>query len=151
MPKTLKYRINSKKSLCKSKKEKKCKKIKGCKMAKGPKKTFCRKIKNKKYNKTKKTKGGEIKRKIKGGEIKRKTKDDGDEEKLKNDFLKDPKNHNGDILEIDMLTDAQNGEHYYLLKEKNGNRELILLDVDSVNYAKDNNELTKLVDGYMVD
>ena len=58
MPNTLKYKINSKKSLCKSKKEKKCKKIKGCKMAKGPKKTFCRKIKNKKYNKTKKTKGG---------------------------------------------------------------------------------------------
>ena len=60
MSKTLKkeYKINSKKSLCKSKKEKKCKKIKGCKMTKGPKKTFCRKIRNKKYNKTKKTKGG---------------------------------------------------------------------------------------------
>jgi len=58
MPNTLKYRINSKKSLCKSKKEKKCKKIKGCKMARGPKKTFCRKIRNKKYNKTKKTIGG---------------------------------------------------------------------------------------------
>ena len=27
-------------------------------MTKGPKKTFCRKIRNKKYNKTKKTKGG---------------------------------------------------------------------------------------------
>ncbi len=60
MSKTLKkeYKTNSKKSLCKSKKEKKCKKIKGCKMTKGPKKTFCRKIRNKKYNKTKKTKGG---------------------------------------------------------------------------------------------
>ena len=58
MPNTLKYRINSKKSLCKSKKEKKCKKIKGCKMARGPKKTFCRKIKNKKYGKTKKKRGG---------------------------------------------------------------------------------------------
>lgn len=58
MPNTIKYRINSKKSLCKSKKEKKCKKIKGCKMAKGPKKTFCRKIKNKKYGKTKKKRGG---------------------------------------------------------------------------------------------
>ena len=57
MPNTLKYKINSKKSLCKSKKEKKCKKIKGCKMAKGPKKTICRKIKNKKYGKTIK-KGG---------------------------------------------------------------------------------------------
>lgn len=54
MSKTLKreYKANSKKSLCKSKKEKKCKKIKGCKMSKGPKKTFCRKIKNKKYRKT---------------------------------------------------------------------------------------------------
>ena len=60
MSKTVKkeYKANSKKSLCKSKKEKKCKKIKGCKMTKGPKKTFCRKIRNKKYNKTKKTKGG---------------------------------------------------------------------------------------------
>ena len=29
-------------------------------MTKGPKKTFCRKIRNKKYNKTKKTKGGEM-------------------------------------------------------------------------------------------
>ena len=58
MPNTIKYRINSKKSLCKSKKEKKCKKIKGCKMAKGPKKTFCRKIKNKKYGKTIKKRGG---------------------------------------------------------------------------------------------
>ncbi len=58
MPNTLKYRINSKKSLCKSKKEKKCKKIKGCKMARGPKKTFCRKIKNKKYGKTMKKRGG---------------------------------------------------------------------------------------------
>ena len=60
MSKTLRkeYKTNSKKSLCKSKKEKKCKKIKGCKMTKGPKKTFCRKIRNKKYNKTKKTKGG---------------------------------------------------------------------------------------------
>lgn len=58
MPNTLKYKINSKKSLCKSKKEKKCKKIKGCKMAKGPKKTFCRKIKNKKYGKTIKKRGG---------------------------------------------------------------------------------------------
>ena len=58
MPNTIKYRINSKKSLCKSKKEKKCKKIKGCKMARGPKKTFCRKIKNKKYGKTKKKRGG---------------------------------------------------------------------------------------------
>ena len=59
MSKTVKkeYKANSKKSLCKSKKEKKCKKIKGCKMTKGPKKTFCRKIRNKKYNKTKKTKG----------------------------------------------------------------------------------------------
>ena len=59
MSKTLKreYKANSKKSLCKSKKEKKCKKIKGCKMSKGPKKTFCRKIKNKKYRKTVK-KGG---------------------------------------------------------------------------------------------
>ena len=60
MPNTLKYRINSKKSLCKSKKEKKCKKIKGCKMARGPKKTFCRKIKNKKYGKTKKKRGGRM-------------------------------------------------------------------------------------------
>ena len=62
MSKTLRkeYKTNSKKSLCKSKKEKKCKKIKGCKMTKGPKKTFCRKIRNKKYNKTKKTKGGEM-------------------------------------------------------------------------------------------
>lgn len=60
MSKTLRkeYKINSKKSLCKSKKDKKCKKIKGCKMTKGPKKTFCRKIRNKKYNKTKKTNGG---------------------------------------------------------------------------------------------
>ena len=58
MPNTIKYRINSKKSLCKSKKEKKCKKIKGCKMARGPKKTFCRKIKNKKYGKTMKKRGG---------------------------------------------------------------------------------------------
>ena len=62
MSKTIKkeYRANSKKSLCKSKKDKKCKKIKGCKMTKGPKKTFCRKIRNKKYNKTKKTKGGSM-------------------------------------------------------------------------------------------
>ena len=60
MSKTVKreYRANSKKSLCKSKKEKKCKKIKGCKMTKGTKKSFCRKIRNKKYNKTKKTIGG---------------------------------------------------------------------------------------------
>tara|TARA_Y100000816_G_scaffold291906_1_gene284917 strand:- start:12060 stop:12749 length:690 start_codon:yes stop_codon:yes gene_type:complete len=60
MSKTLRkeYKTNSKKSLCKSKKEKKCKKIKGCKMTKGKKKTFCRKIRNKKYNKTQKTKGG---------------------------------------------------------------------------------------------
>ena len=60
MSKTLRkeYKTNSKKSLCKSKKEKKCKKIKGCKMTNGPKKTFCRKIRNKKYNKTKKTNGG---------------------------------------------------------------------------------------------
>ena len=60
MSKTIKkeYRANSKKSLCKSKKEKKCKKIKGCKMTKGTKKSFCRKIRNKKYNKTKKTIGG---------------------------------------------------------------------------------------------
>lgn len=60
MPNTIKYRINSKKSLCKSKKEKKCKKIKGCKMARGPKKTFCRKIKNKKYGKTMKKRGGRM-------------------------------------------------------------------------------------------
>lgn len=62
MSKTLRkeYKTNSKKSLCKSKKEKKCKKIKGCKMTNGKKKKFCRKIRNKKYNKTQKTKGGRM-------------------------------------------------------------------------------------------
>tara|TARA_B100000123_G_scaffold236606_1_gene187982 strand:- start:11698 stop:13176 length:1479 start_codon:yes stop_codon:yes gene_type:complete len=138
MSKTLKkeYKANSKKSLCKSKKEKKCKKIKGCKMSKGPKKTFCRKIKNKKYRKTVK----------KGGEIKRKTIEEDSEENLKNSFL--IQNRDGDILEIDMLTDAQNGEKYYLLKENNGNKELILLDAELVNYAKENNELNELVKQY---
>jgi len=138
MSKTLRkeYKTNSKKSLCKSKKEKKCKKIKGCKMTKGPKKTFCRKIKNKKYRKTVK----------KGGEIKRKTIEEESEENLKNDFLNNHKD--GDILEIDMLADAQNGEKYYLLKENNGNKELILLDTESVNYAKANNELIHLVNQY---
>ena len=53
------YRKNSKKSLCKSKTAKKCKKIKGCKHVSGKKRSFCRKIKNKRYNKTKKFKGGE--------------------------------------------------------------------------------------------
>lgn len=138
MSKTLRkeYKANSKKSLCKSKKEKKCKKIKGCKMTKGSKKTFCRKIKNKKYRKT-------VKR---GGEIKRKTIEEESEENLKNDFLNNYKD--GDILEIDMLTDAQNGEKYYLLKENNGNKELILLDAELVNYAKANNELNELVKQY---
>ena len=52
------YRKNSKKSLCKSKTAKKCKKIKGCKHVSGKKRSFCRKIKNKRYNKTKKIKIG---------------------------------------------------------------------------------------------
>lgn len=52
------YRKNSKKSLCKSKTAKKCKKIKGCKHVSGKKRSFCRKIKNKRYNKTKKIQGG---------------------------------------------------------------------------------------------
>ena len=48
--KTLKARRNSKKgmSMCKNKKPGyKCKRVKGCKTAKGKKRTFCRKIKNK--------------------------------------------------------------------------------------------------------
>lgn len=51
------YKTNSKRSLCKSKSDKKCKKLKGCKVAKGTKRRFCRKIKNKSYkNKSKKSK-----------------------------------------------------------------------------------------------
>ncbi len=44
-------------SLCKGKRTSqpnKCKKVKGCKVAKGTKRTFCRKIHNKSHNKTNK-------------------------------------------------------------------------------------------------
>jgi hypothetical protein len=47
------------KNLCLGKKTatpNKCKKVKGCKVAKGTKRTFCRKIKNKRKNTTKKNK-----------------------------------------------------------------------------------------------
>lgn len=44
-----KYKSNSKKSLCKSKNDTKCRKLRGCKVAKGTKRRFCRKIKNKSY------------------------------------------------------------------------------------------------------
>ena len=48
------YKKNSKKSLCKSKTEKKCNRLKGCKYAKrGTKRNFCRKAKNKSYRKKK--------------------------------------------------------------------------------------------------
>jgi hypothetical protein len=47
------YKKNAKKSLCKGKTVKKCPKVKGCKNAKGSKKTFCRKIKNKSYKNNK--------------------------------------------------------------------------------------------------
>lgn len=47
------YKKNAKKSLCKGKTAKKCPKVKGCKNAKGSKKTFCRKIKNKSYKNNK--------------------------------------------------------------------------------------------------
>ena len=43
------YKNNSKRSLCKSKTAAKCKKIRGCKTAKGKKRTYCRKMKNKTY------------------------------------------------------------------------------------------------------
>lgn len=46
------------KSLCKGKRVKtpnRCKKIRGCKVAAGPKRTFCRKSRNKRKNKTNKT------------------------------------------------------------------------------------------------
>ncbi len=49
---TKQYKKNSKRSLCKSKKEKKCNKLKGCKYtSKGTKRKFCRKKKNKSYKK----------------------------------------------------------------------------------------------------
>ena len=41
------YRARIKKSLCKGKQGKKCTKVKGCKIAKGSKRSFCRKKKNK--------------------------------------------------------------------------------------------------------
>lgn len=40
------YRARIKKSLCKGKQGKKCTKVKGCKIAKGSKRSFCRKKKN---------------------------------------------------------------------------------------------------------
>ena len=43
------YRLNSKKSLCKSKTATKCKRIKGCKFTNGKTRKLCRKIKNKSY------------------------------------------------------------------------------------------------------
>ena len=40
------YRARIKKSLCKGKQGKKCTKVKGCKIAKGSKRSFCRKKRN---------------------------------------------------------------------------------------------------------
>lgn len=49
------YKARSKKSLCnKTKKTVRCSKLKGCKVAKGKKRTFCRKKKNHTYSMKKK-------------------------------------------------------------------------------------------------
>ena len=52
------YRARIKKSLCQKKTSKKCKKVRGCKTAKGPKRSFCRKIHNIKNTTRKNKKSG---------------------------------------------------------------------------------------------
>jgi len=84
-------------------------------------------------------------KKSKGGQLKRRTIEEGAENMLKEEFMNDVNNKEGDILEIDMLEDAQNGEKYYLLKMKDGMKELVLLDAETVNYAKSDNTLDELI------